>query len=308
MPSKSPGWPHPPRYRTPRPAPPVSVPSPTSASPLATDTAPQSMIEALRWTAVVSKIVDRRTEVATAADVFNAATLGGARALGRDDLGRIAPGAADAAHRQAREGAWGSVAAGLAIFVLLPILAVLALVTEGLRASRQGTQQLIDERERVGVERARRVSVEERARIARELHDVVAHHMSMVAVRAETAPYRVHGLSQETRSEFAEISTAARASLNEIRSLLTLLRGDETPRMPQPHLAHVDALVADGSLASYHLLPSVRGDLLAKLGRQAEAKAEFERAAGLTRNARERQLLLERAAACARGPAQTEPL
>jgi cytosine/adenosine deaminase-related metal-dependent hydrolase len=60
---------------------------------LATDTCPQSMIEALRWTAVVSKIVDRRTEVATAADVFNAATLGGAKALGRDDLGRITAGA-----------------------------------------------------------------------------------------------------------------------------------------------------------------------------------------------------------------------
>lgn len=60
---------------------------------IATDTCPQSMIEALRWTAVVSKIVDRRTEVATAADVFNSATLGGAKALGRDDLGRIAPGA-----------------------------------------------------------------------------------------------------------------------------------------------------------------------------------------------------------------------
>ena len=60
---------------------------------LATDTCPQSMIEALRWTAVVSKIVDRRTEVATAADVFNAATLAGAKALGRDDLGRVAVGA-----------------------------------------------------------------------------------------------------------------------------------------------------------------------------------------------------------------------
>ena len=60
---------------------------------LGTDTCPQSMIEALRYTAVVSKIVDRQTEVATAADVFNAATLGGAKALGRDDLGRIAPGA-----------------------------------------------------------------------------------------------------------------------------------------------------------------------------------------------------------------------
>lgn len=60
---------------------------------LATDTCPQSMIEAMRWTAVISKIMDRRTEVATAADVFNSATIAGARALGRDDLGRIAPGA-----------------------------------------------------------------------------------------------------------------------------------------------------------------------------------------------------------------------
>ncbi|MFZ6762570.1 chlorohydrolase family protein [Pseudoroseomonas sp. WGS1072] len=60
---------------------------------IATDTCPQSMIEAMRWTSVVSKIVDRRTQVATAADVFNAATLNGAKALGRDDLGRIAPGA-----------------------------------------------------------------------------------------------------------------------------------------------------------------------------------------------------------------------
>lgn len=60
---------------------------------LATDTTPQSMIEAMRWTAVISKIMDRRTEVATAADVFNSATLSGAKALGRDDLGRISKGA-----------------------------------------------------------------------------------------------------------------------------------------------------------------------------------------------------------------------
>ena len=60
---------------------------------LGTDTCPQSMLDGLRYTAVVSKIVDRQTEVATAADVFNAATLGGAKAMGRDDLGKIAPGA-----------------------------------------------------------------------------------------------------------------------------------------------------------------------------------------------------------------------
>src|SRR5690242_19450876 len=61
---------------------------------LGTDTNPQSMIEAMRWAAVCSKIVERNTQATTAADVFDAATLGGARALGREDLGRIAPGAA----------------------------------------------------------------------------------------------------------------------------------------------------------------------------------------------------------------------
>jgi RNA polymerase sigma-70 factor, ECF subfamily len=64
-------------------------------------------------------------------------------------------------------------------------------------------------------------------------------------------------------------------------------------------LALVDALTAEPLLKTYHLLPSVRGDFLAKLGRFDEARAEFERAAALTRNARERKLLLDRAAACA---------
>jgi cytosine/adenosine deaminase-related metal-dependent hydrolase len=60
---------------------------------LGTDTNPQSVIEAMRWAAVVGKLVERNTEATTAAHVFDAATLGGARALGRDDLGRIAAGA-----------------------------------------------------------------------------------------------------------------------------------------------------------------------------------------------------------------------
>jgi 5-methylthioadenosine/S-adenosylhomocysteine deaminase len=60
---------------------------------LGTDTNPQSVLEAMRWAAVCSKIVERNTQATTAADVFDAATLGGAQALGRDDLGRVAPGA-----------------------------------------------------------------------------------------------------------------------------------------------------------------------------------------------------------------------
>ena len=70
---------------------------------------------------------------------------------------------------------------------------------------------------------------------------------------------------------------------------------------PAAGLELVDALLPEPSLAGYHLLPSVRGDLLAKLGRLEEAGKEFQRAASLTKNARERKLLLERAAACARG-------
>jgi len=72
---------------------------------------------------------------------------------------------------------------------------------------------------------------------------------------------------------------------------------------PQAGLDLVDGLAAEPSLRGYHLLPSVRGDLLVKLGRFDEAGPEFERAAALTRNARERELLLGRAAACAPGSA-----
>lgn len=76
---------------------------------------------------------------------------------------------------------------------------------------------------------------------------------------------------------------------------------------PAAGLEIVDALTAEPSLKHYHLLPSVRGDLLAKLGRFEEARAEFERAAAVTRNARERELLLDRAAVCAGDPAQPQP-
>jgi predicted RNA polymerase sigma factor len=69
---------------------------------------------------------------------------------------------------------------------------------------------------------------------------------------------------------------------------------------PVAGLHLVDSLAQDPGLADYHLLPSVRGELLARLGRPDEARAEFERAAALTRNASERALLAQRAAACTR--------
>ena len=76
---------------------------------------------------------------------------------------------------------------------------------------------------------------------------------------------------------------------------------------PASGLELIDSLASEPSLKAYHLLPSVRGDFLFKLGRFAEAQAEFERAAALTRNARERAFLLDRAQTCAGRPAQPGP-
>ena len=90
----------------------------------------------------------------------------------------------------------------------------------------------------------------------------------------------------------AELSPSPIVELNRAVALGMLMG-------PAAGLAIVDGLRAEPALARYHLLPSVRGDLLMKLGRRDEARAEFERAATLTQNARERTLLLERAAACA---------
>ena len=70
----------------------------------------------------------------------------------------------------------------------------------------------------------------------------------------------------------------------------------------QAGLDRVDRLAGEPALANYHWLPGVRGDLLFKLGRNTEARAEFERAAALTRNARERRFLLERAGQCVDAP------
>ena len=76
---------------------------------------------------------------------------------------------------------------------------------------------------------------------------------------------------------------------------------------PDQALEMVDALSDEPALRSYHLLPSVRGDLLEKLGRTDEARAEFERAASLAQNSRERELLLGRARACGREPERSGP-
>ena len=115
---------------------------------------------------------------------------------------------------------------------------------EGVRQRRLHAAELEDraarlERERE--EKARQAATQERLRIARELHDVVAHHMSMLAVRAETAPYRLTDVPAPVRAEFGALAQAARDALTDMRRLLGVLRSDAAaPDLaPQPDLAAV---------------------------------------------------------------------
>jgi RNA polymerase sigma-70 factor, ECF subfamily len=93
---------------------------------------------------------------------------------------------------------------------------------------------------------------------------------------------------------YAELAEVTPSPVVELNRAVAVAMADG----PQAGLDLVDALTAEPSLRGYHLLPTVRGDFLVKLGRVDEARMEFERAAALTRNARERELLLERARKC----------
>jgi RNA polymerase sigma factor (sigma-70 family) len=110
--------------------------------------------------------------------------------------------------------------------------------------------------------------------------------------RATTAAETDWSRVAELYGELAELTHSPVVELN--RAVAVSMASG-----PAAGLELADALMSEPSLGEYHLLPTVRADLLAKLGRSDEARAEFERAASLTRNARQRELLLERAAQCA---------
>jgi signal transduction histidine kinase len=116
--------------------------------------------------------------------------------------------------------------------------------------------------ESAGAERVRLAALEERTRIARELHDVVAHHMSLIAVRAETAPYRLSDLPDSARAEFGSLSAAAREALADMRRLLGVLRHDQpTVLTPQPQLSDLRVLVDAARQAGVSVELSVPGPL-----------------------------------------------
>lgn len=133
-----------------------------------------------------------------------------------------------------------------AMNVLLTILSGVTLLLAAALRERYEVQRRLAEQETISeAERGRRTLLEERARIARELHDVVAHHMSVITVQADTAEYRLDRLPPDAREEFTSIAATARESLSEMRRLLGVLRNEEAhgELAPQPGLTQIGQMV-----------------------------------------------------------------
>ncbi|MGW7787336.1 sensor histidine kinase, partial [Streptomyces tricolor] len=128
------------------------------------------------------------------------------------------------------------------------VVSALALLVVTVRHIRREAEQEVTAQQTVTEhERSRRTLLEERTTIARELHDVVAHHMSVVAIQAEAAPYRVENPPPELEKAFATIRENAVAALTELRRVLGVVRAEdyEAPDAPQPTLADLDGLLAN---------------------------------------------------------------
>jgi signal transduction histidine kinase len=144
----------------------------------------------------------------------------------------------------------------------LLVTSAFALLVVSLRHVRQAAQQEVTAQQTVTAqERSRRTLLEERTTIARELHDVVAHHMSVVAIQAEAAPYRVENPPEELERAFATIRENAVAALTELRRILGVVRAEdyEAPDAPQPTLADLDALLANVREAGLDVRKTVTG-------------------------------------------------
>ncbi|MEQ7127849.1 sensor histidine kinase [Actinopolymorpha sp. B11F2] len=148
----------------------------------------------------------------------------------------LASSAGGGAHRQ-------EASQDVTLFTLLSAFALV--VGTSVRLWERAQVRLAEEERLTEGERSRRLLLEERARIAREMHDIVAHHMSMIAVQSSTAEYRLDGLTPSAREEFASIGRAARESMTEMRRLLRVLRDedDDRPRTPQPGVDDLAQLV-----------------------------------------------------------------
>jgi signal transduction histidine kinase len=122
--------------------------------------------------------------------------------------------------------------------------AAMAVAVDRVSSERRARQALADQTDQIELERARLAVLEQRTQFVRELHDVVAHHMSLMAIRAESAPHRLGTLPEPVRAEFGSLSGSARQALADMRRLLTALRSDQpAAHTPQPGLENLPGLI-----------------------------------------------------------------
>jgi signal transduction histidine kinase len=124
------------------------------------------------------------------------------------------------------------------------------------RARRSGRAELVQQARRLQGERA---LLEERQRIARELHDIVAHHMSVIAIQAEAAPRKIADPPPELMESFADIRASALSGLGELRRLLGVLRSDSTDTAPQPGLGELAGLLESARSGGVRVSSAVSG-------------------------------------------------
>nr|WSY57846.1 histidine kinase [Streptomyces sp. NBC_00886] len=161
--------------------------------------------------------------------------------------------------------------------VAVAVCAVAVLVGTALRGRSEARTQLVEQVTITAEERNRRTLLEERSRIARELHDVVAHHMSVISIQAQVAPHLVDNPSAELRENLAGIRQNALEALTELRRVLGVLRSEHpenpedpyaldgpgtgaAPDAPQPTLDRLDALIENTRAAGLDVRSDVRGE------------------------------------------------
>ncbi|MFD8391694.1 sensor histidine kinase [Streptomyces sp. NPDC059680] len=178
------------------------------------------------------------------------------------------------------EGGMGAVRYSPTGVVAVGLFAIAAAIGAALRSRSEARTELVQQTTITAEERARRTLLEERSRIARELHDVVAHHMSVISIQAQVAPHLVENPSEELKENLAGIRNNALEALTELRRVLGVLRSEgpddpeaveEThrlsapgtgpaPHAPQPDLARLDALMENTRAAGLDVVKTVEGE------------------------------------------------
>lgn len=167
------------------------------------------------------------------------------------------------------DGAFGNV------IVVASLTAAALSIGSAVRQLTSSRRQLVQERQLTAEEETKRRELQQRNRIAQELHDVVAHSLSVISVQATTAPYRLPGMDEPTRGEFDSIAGSSRRALTEMRGLLAVLRGDDAAETaPQPTIADIPALVANARASGARVDLEIDPELLPQGGVAGPVDAE----------------------------------